>query len=382
MVIKVTTLTPSPYVVSTGPAVIEAQFFAANGVSEPSVTDSNNDVHHPSGRVFLSEATLDSSGNVVSAAPITYVTYLNKGETCSDLFNIANQPNGTIPGAEAVVFGDVGDKNRKQGFCPSFAYPGTNPFDSANTLTFRLHHFVIQYEGDSNFAPAMSAPFDYLVEIPLVSISVFDGSNQSTQTGTPFPQPLRAKVLQAANATESGIPVTFTAPSSGATGVFAGNISSVTVLTDTNGIATAPALNANVNDGHYTITASTQGLSTTFSATNLPPGTPLLTATIGAKSGPTNARIWPVKVTNSQVDAFNVAITQMTFTQVAGTACTPVLLTPLPAAVGDIAGGATGTGNMVVDSSACMSGTRFTVQIGVTANGNYQKTTTIGNQFP
>src|SRR5262249_45405532 len=64
-----------------------------------------------------------------------------------------------------------------------------------------------------------------------------------------------------------GVAVTFTAPGSGASGVFGGSLA-VTVTTDASGVATAPPFTANGTAGSYTMTASISAGFATFSLTN------------------------------------------------------------------------------------------------------------------
>jgi hypothetical protein len=67
----------------------------------------------------------------------------------------------------------------------------------------------------------------------------------------------------------AGIPVTFSAPSAGASGLFsASGSSTVTVGSDASGMAAAPAFTANDTAGSYTVTASSAYGSIFFSLTN------------------------------------------------------------------------------------------------------------------
>ncbi len=91
-------------------------------------------------------------------------------------------------------------------------------------------------------------------------LKVVSGSSQTAQLGRPF-----QASLQVALANSNGCPVTddlggvsvdFAAPSSGASGVFASSGSNtVTVGTDANGVAMAPAFTANDTAGSYSIHA-------------------------------------------------------------------------------------------------------------------------------
>jgi hypothetical protein len=117
------------------------------------------------------------------------------------------------------------------------------------------------------FGRAASGPIDIgAVEVGY-AINATGGTPQSATIGSTFAAPLQATV------TESGIPlsgvlVTFAAPKNGASGTFSGN---ATVLTDSNGVATAPAFTANSNvGGPYNVTATQAGISTSavFALTN------------------------------------------------------------------------------------------------------------------
>jgi hypothetical protein len=73
----------------------------------------------------------------------------------------------------------------------------------------------------------------------------------------------------------AGVPITFSAPSSGASGSFSGSGSStVTVGSDASGTAAAPTFTANDTAGSYLITASSQYGSVSFSLTNTAAGIP------------------------------------------------------------------------------------------------------------
>ncbi len=72
----------------------------------------------------------------------------------------------------------------------------------------------------------------------------------------------------------NGVVVTFAAPTSGASGTFAGAVNTAT--TNANGVATAPVFTANgTAGGPYSVTASVSGVTNpaSFSLTNLPPST-------------------------------------------------------------------------------------------------------------
>ena len=96
------------------------------------------------------------------------------------------------------------------------------------------------------------------------------GTPQSTTIKAAFATALQAKVTESTTNPVSGAAVTFTAPSSGASGTFPGNTTTATVNTDLNGFATAPTFTANGTAGGYLVVASAAGgLTTNFSLSNL-----------------------------------------------------------------------------------------------------------------
>ena len=91
---------------------------------------------------------------------------------------------------------------------------------------------------------------------------------QTTAVNTPFTNALAVTVLDAANNPVSGLTVTFTAPVSGASGKFTGNVTTIGVITNASGVASAP-FTANGTGGNYTVTATAAGPpSVNFSLTN------------------------------------------------------------------------------------------------------------------
>ncbi len=103
--------------------------------------------------------------------------------------------------------------------------------------------------GGSELGPAT---FD-LTNSPVHGLAVMAGSPQSTAVNTAYSTALQVKVVDAAGHPLAGVSITFVTPSRGASGSFA---SSATVLTDQNGIATAPTFTANGTAGSFTVTAS------------------------------------------------------------------------------------------------------------------------------
>jgi hypothetical protein len=102
------------------------------------------------------------------------------------------------------------------------------------------------------------------------TVAATSGSAQTAAAGTQFPAPLVATVADGDGAAVSNVVVTFTAPGSGASAVFAGGTNAVSVTTDASGRATSPALSANAIEGGYSVSAATDGAAApaTFALTN------------------------------------------------------------------------------------------------------------------
>ncbi len=115
---------------------------------------------------------------------------------------------------------------------------------------------------------------------PVTSLATV-GSGQSAPVGTAFGVQLKVVAKDAAGNVVPGAQVIFTAPSTGASGTFAGGGTTATVKTDGAGTATAPVLTANSKAGGYTVTAASGTASASFTLTNLPGPAAAIAATAG-----------------------------------------------------------------------------------------------------
>lgn len=98
------------------------------------------------------------------------------------------------------------------------------------------------------------------------------GSGQTAFEGSAFATALSAKVSDAFGNVVPGANVVFSAPSSGASGTFAGGGGSASIATGSTGVATAPAFTANSTAGAYSVSTAVLGLtSVTFALTNAVP---------------------------------------------------------------------------------------------------------------
>jgi hypothetical protein len=110
---------------------------------------------------------------------------------------------------------------------------------------------------------------------------------------------------------------------------------------------------------------------------------PVLSGLIGSKSGPANARTWVLTVANTGPGAAtSPGINGLALTQTFGAACTPVIATPLPVALADIAPGSSASGSVTIDFTGCAPANRFTVSFTFSANGGaVSGSKTLYNQF-
>ncbi len=91
---------------------------------------------------------------------------------------------------------------------------------------------------------------------------------------------------------------------------------------------------------------------------------PIVHAYTDGKSGPSNARVWSFEFVNSgAAEGTGVTIQTFVLTQTAGTACSPVVSTPIPEVVGNVAPGATIIGNVVINFSSCGSTAVFSLSM-------------------
>jgi hypothetical protein len=142
--------------------------------------------------------------------------------------------------------------------------------DPAGTFTFTVQ---VTDSGSPAKTAAQQLRLDIASGAP-GSLAVTSGSGQSTQINQPFGRAFVVTVKDANGNPVANATVTFTAPSSGASGVFSGGGLVATVQTDAKGVAESPAFSANGTAGSYTVSASAGNAGTaTFSVTNIGAGT-------------------------------------------------------------------------------------------------------------
>ncbi|HEV3322699.1 MAG TPA: Ig-like domain-containing protein [Solirubrobacteraceae bacterium] len=156
---------------------------------------------------------------------------------------------------------------------------------------------------------------------PPDQLTLVGGTPQTTTLDTAFASGLQVALTNSdgcAVTGAAGVPVTFSAPAAGASGRFStSNSNTATVGADASGSAAAPTFTANTTAGSYTVTASSQYGSVSFSLTNTAAGTPAKLTAIPLKhrSARVTARFpQPLQVRVLDANGNPVAGATVTFT--------------------------------------------------------------------
>jgi hypothetical protein len=135
-----------------------------------------------------------------------------------------------------------------------------------------------------------------------------------------------------------------------------------------------------------TITANAGYFSDTFAGVSRhvysmhSPNT-VLTATLASKTGVDASRDWKVQVFNTGLGAANsTQLTNVTFTQTGGPACTPTIAPgTFPLTLGNLAPSESASADVLVNFTGCDSTTKFTVKLIVAANSGATSATVVRN---
>lgn len=213
---------------------------------------------------------------------------------------------------------------------------------------------------------------------PPASITATAGTPQSATVNTAFTTAFQVAVKDASNNPVSGVTVTFTAPGSGASGTFAGGVTTAT--TNSSGIATAAVFTANGVAGTYTLTATVSGVATpaNFSLTNLAGAAANIAATAGTPQVAAINTAFGTQLQATVTDSLNNPVSGVTVTFTA----------PASGASGTFAGGvntattnASGVATAPVFTANGTSGGPYTVTAsvsGVANSANFSLTNVAG----
>jgi hypothetical protein len=160
---------------------------------------------------------------------------------------------------------------------------------------------------------------------PPNQMTLVAGTPQTALVGTAFATGLRVALSNSDGcpvSSAAGIPVAFSAPSSGASGLFStSNSNTVIVGAEAAGTVAAPPFTANAADGSYTVTASSQLGSVSFALTNTAAGVPARIVAIPLKrlsASVTSRYPQPLQVRVLDATGNPVAGATVTFTLAAG----------------------------------------------------------------
>ncbi|MEQ1885708.1 MAG: hypothetical protein ABL967_11655 [Bryobacteraceae bacterium] len=184
---------------------------------------------------------------------------------------------------------------------------------------------------------------------------------------------------------------TFTVPSNGATVIYEvlftnpGSIEHATIVPtitytapvpDTFAVATVSPATFAPRWPFYTPATEADGIprfnETSGNAQSLsaiPACRATLSGVVTSKTGPQNARVWGVEISNSgNIPATGTTLDSFVLTQTFGPACSPVVSTSLPAGAGTIAPGSSGIANVTINFSGCNTTARFRLAAAFSAN--------------
>ena len=118
----------------------------------------------------------------------------------------------------------------------------------------------------------MQGAWDFTLTVtdnPAASLQAVSGYPTSAAAGSPFAGTFQVKAVDASGLAVAGLSVVFQAPSSGASCSLDGSGSTVTKVTDQNGLATVTTVVANATTGSYTIGFSSGAMNGSFAVSNL-----------------------------------------------------------------------------------------------------------------
>jgi hypothetical protein len=261
----------------------------------------------------------------------------------------------------------------------------------------------ISVSTSSDITPVPSNPGFAIVAGPPAQVVHTAGGGQTATVNTQFGTLLTATIEdQFGNPVlVGGSSITFTAPTSGASGTFANSTATTIGTTNASGVATATAFTANVTSGSYFVTATSGGLTgDQFTETNVAGAASQIVPTGGANQNASvgTAFTSPLAATieDSHGNPVLTANTSVTFTAPAsGASGTFANGTITTAALTNAAGVATSstftanatTGSFVVTpSSTTLTPTTFletnvTAAAKVVVTGGIGQSTTVGTAF-
>jgi hypothetical protein len=214
----------------------------------------------------LAFTTQPSSGTNVTAGAATTLAVsvedANGNVETADTSTTVTMTIGNNPGSSALTCTNTGGKG------PVTVAAGVASFTCS--LNKAGSSYTLSATSTPAHGTATTNSFN-IVASSAAAVAVASGSSQSATVGAAFTNPLVALVTDANGNPVSGATVTFTAPSSGASGTFANGTATTTATTGANGQATSSTFTAGTSAGSYSVSAAASGAtSASFSLTNNP----------------------------------------------------------------------------------------------------------------
>jgi hypothetical protein len=300
--------------------------------------------------IIFNNGAMDTSGNLTGALnECSIVGFVIAGNFAGNLI----QNNDNCPGVVSTADPQLGPLQYNQGSTPTMAIPKTSPaFNAADP-------------GSSLPSDQRGQPRPALNGLPDI------GAFELCLTGPPRVQ--MPCIISAGIQQTLPLTILVSPPGGGTTipaaGGYAELVNSVIPLMaiPNPGYSFINWTGA-VADPNNPSTTVTMNQAQTVTANFIAQPT-TMAGNIIAKSGPQNARVWTLSLLNNGPGgAFGTAINSFTLTQSFGAACTPVIGTTFPLAVGDLAPTQTGTGNVTIDFTGCAAAARFTARFTYSAN--------------
>ena len=185
-------------------------------------------------------ASLTAKAGAAFTPPLTVMVTDSLGNPVSDAA-VKFTVNKAVNGADATFAGNALTATVTTTLVGSAAH-GVAPTLTANTKLDTSYTVVAALASGASVTFTLRNLADPVV-----------GPSQSAVVNTSYAQAFYAKVTDALGNPLAGVPVTFTAPATGAGGTFAGK-RMATARTDAAGIATAPTFKANFKAGNFVVT--------------------------------------------------------------------------------------------------------------------------------
>jgi len=262
----------------------------------------------PAGGVAGSPSTIAATAGTPQSATVGTAFGIQLQATVKDPFN--NPVSGATVTFTAPGSGASGT------FAGGVTTATTNASGVATAAVFTANATAGTYTVTATVS-GVSTPANFsLTNLPgsAASITATAGTPQSATVNTAFATQLQATVKDSFGNGVSGLTVTFTAPGSGASGIFAGGVNTAT--TNGSGVATAAVFTANTTAGVYTVTASVSGVASAanYSLTNLAGAANSIAATAGTPQSATVNTAFATQLQATVKDSFNNPVSGVTVT--------------------------------------------------------------------